>query len=192
MTVMGQFAYKGCQFNYCGRSGGASGSDSCLEVGVNKYLEDSNRNLSASSFMEIYLPWKDFNGRDSNATGYYTLSEMSNKYDARSIARAIHPKWVLDDKVEQGEIIAPRNWMPMRQGAKYLHTRNVYQLLGQDLNTPSRFVLCWAEPKCADRRTEEVKGGTGTAVKLGIDNGVEIINLYHQDNLDRVLKWINK
>ena len=190
MTLMVRFAEKACSFKYIGRSGGADGSDTCLEEGVKAF--QSKVKLAptrGSEFMEIYLPWKDFNGRDSSVSGYYTLPWMDNKQQAVNIASEIHPKWSLDLKVESGEIPKPKNWKPMKQGAKHLHTGNVYQLLGQDLNTPSRFVICYAEPQ---GKKGHVKGGTGTAVKLGIDNGVEIINLYHETQRKRVEDWVNK
>lgn len=176
MELMTKFAEKACSFKYVGRSGGADGADSCLEEGVKAFQSKMTLAPTLSSeFMEIYLPWKDFNGRDSSMSGYYTLPWMDNKYEAEKIASEIHPAW---DKCSQG--------------AKKLHSRNVYQLLGQDLNTPSRFVLCWAKPKDKDRKTEHVQGGTATAVKLGIDNGVEIINLYWEDQRKRVEEWVNK
>ncbi|AGH32232.1 DprA-like DNA recombination-mediator protein [Vibrio phage 11895-B1] len=191
--LMTKFATKACSFGYIGRSGGADGADSCLEVGVKDFQSTMNiAPTTGSEFMEVYLPWKDFNGRDSLDSGYYTLPWMDNNLQAEKIASEIHPKWNLDLKVESGEIEKPKNWKPMKQGAKKLHTRNVYQLLGQDLATPSRFVLCWAKPKDKDRKTEHVQGGTGTAVKLGIDNGVEIINLYWEDQRKRVEDWVNK
>lgn len=176
MELMTKFAEKACSFRYIGRSGGADGSDSCLEEGVKAFQSKMTlAPTSGSEFMEIYLPWKDFNGRDSAMSGYYTLAWMDNKHEAEQIASEIHPAW---DKCSQG--------------AKKLHSRNVYQLLGQDLNTPSRFILCWAKPKDKDRKNEYVQGGTGTAVKLGIDNGVEIINLYWEDQRKRVEDWVNK
>ncbi|CAH9014820.1 putative DprA-like protein [Vibrio phage 249E41-1] len=171
MELMVKFAEKACEFNYVGRSGGADGSDACLEQGVGSYLNSCEENYP-EHYMEIYLPWKDFNGRDSFGGGYYTLPWIDNKEQATQIASETHPAW---DRCSQG--------------AKSLHSRNVYQLLGQDLNTPSRFVICWAEPKGEDGH---VKGGTATAVKLGIDNGAEIINLYHEDQRKRVEDWINK
>lgn len=176
MTLMESFAEKACHFGYIGRSGGANGADTCLEVGVERFLvsKDYHNNLKGN-YQEIYLPWKDFNGRHSNVSGYYTLPFMTNKGIAEGIASEVHPAWER-----------------CKQGVKKLHTRNVYQLLGQDLKTPSRFIICWAEPKYLDRRSEEVKGGTGTAVKLGVDNGVEIINLYWEDQRKRVKDWVNK
>lgn len=176
ISLMGSFAEKSCHFGYIGRSGGANGADTCLEMGVERFLSSMNYydNLKGN-YQEIYLPWKDFNGRYSDDSGYYTLPFMTNKGVAENIASKVHPAWER-----------------CKQGAKKLHTRNVYQLLGQDLKTPSRFIICWAEPKYLDRRSEEVKGGTGTAVKLGIDNGVEIINLYWEDQRKRVSDWVNK
>lgn len=120
--------------------------------------------------MEIYLPWKDFNGRLSSVSGYYDLGFLSNSNEAVRIAEQTHPAW---DRCSQG--------------AKKLHTRNVYQLLGLDLRTPSKFVICWAEPAGTKGH---VKGGTATAVKLGIDNGAEIINLYHKEAQERVIRWL--
>ena len=169
IEIMTKFAEKACSFNYIGRSGGADGSDACLENGVKNYLLSCEENCP-EYYMEVYLPWEGFNGRDSFEGGYYTLPWMDNKDEAEIIASETHPAW-----------------HRCKQGAKKLHTRNVYQLLGQDLNTPSRFVICWAEPS---GKSGHVKGGTATAVKLGIDNGVEIINLYHTEHLERVKKWV--
>lgn len=191
MELMENFATKACKFGYIGRSGGANGADTCLELGVENYLNSCEESCP-EHYMEVYLPWKDFNERDSFGGGYHTLPWMENRKEAEVIASEVHPKWSLDKRVESGEIDKPKNWKPMKQGAKSLHSRNVYQLLGQDLKTPSRFVICWAEPKYKDRRTEECKGGTGTAVKLGIDNGVEIINLYWENSRKRVEDWVNK
>ncbi len=172
MELMTKFATKACEFDYVGRSGGADGVDSCLEEGF-KLFKKTYPNVSGTDYLEIYLPWKDFNGRNSSEEGYYTLPFMSNKGQAQDIAEKIHPAWER-----------------CSQGAKKLHTRNVYQLLGQNLNTPSRFVICYAKPK--NDGTDGVKGGTATAVQLGIKNGVDIINLYHDKHRKRVEDWVSK
>lgn len=172
MELMTKFAKKTCLWKYVGRSGGADGADACLEEGFRRFKEDSNLACSGD-YLEIYLPWKDFNGRQSSQEGYYTLAELPNKVQAESIAESIHPAWER-----------------CSQGAKKLHSRNVYQLLGQDLQTPSRFVICYAKPR--NDGTGGVKGGTATAVQLGIENGVEIINLYNGSDRKRIEDWVNK
>lgn len=92
MELRVRFAEKACHFNYIGRSGGADGSDACLEEGVNRYLslEDLPQSF-AGSYMEIYLPWKDFNNRDSSMSGYYTLPFLDNKHVAEKIASETYP-----------------------------------------------------------------------------------------------------
>ncbi len=51
-----------------------------------------------------------------------------------------------------------------------LHTRNVFQVLGPALDSPSEFVLCWT----ADG---EASGGTGQALRIAATHGVPVYNL---------------
>jgi hypothetical protein len=90
------------------RSGGADGADSAFELGAH----------DVNAPMEIYLPWRGFNGR---ASTLHTPSAL-----AFEIAAAHHPAW--------GRCSA---------AAQKLHARNVHQVLGADCNTPSTFILCW-------------------------------------------------
>lgn len=163
LRLMEDIAEKLVSQHWTGRSGGADGADTSLEVGCERKLCGS---------MEIYLPWEGFNGRSSENRGYINTPKMSNYKQAAKIAEETHPAW---DKCSRG--------------ARALHTRNVYQLLGKDLATPSRFVICWAKPTGVG---DNVKGGTGTAVKLGIVNGAEIINLYHEHNIKRMTKFLEE
>lgn len=93
---------------YILRSGGAEGADIAFEQGCDLAYGDK----------EIYIPWKNFNGSDSNLIG------ACNK--AISLASTIHSAW---DKCS--------TW------AKVLHGRNCYQILGKSLDKPVDFVICW-------------------------------------------------
>lgn len=93
---------------------------------------------------EIYLPDKGFN---KNPSPLYGVCEQ-----ALEIASKIHPAW-----------------HACRPYARLLHARNVYQVLGKDLNTPSRFLLCWTE-------RGESKGGTRTAIKLAEKYDIPVLN----------------
>lgn len=95
--------------------------------------------LTSNHKREIYLPWKGFEGSTSQ---YYHQCEM-----AFDIAKCTHPAW---DKLSQG--------------AKKLHARNVYQVYGMTLHTPSRFIVCYTEHGW-------LKGGTATAIRLA-SNGL--------------------
>lgn len=91
--------------NYILRSGGADGADLYFEAG-------------AGELKEIYIPWKGFNGSNSELIGI--------TYDAMVMAEKYHP-----------------NWARLSDAAKKLMSRNCYQILGMDLKTPVEFVVCW-------------------------------------------------
>lgn len=90
------------------RSGAADGADAALERGATQ----------ARAPMEIYLPWRGFNGHGSPR---WMISA-----EAYALAARFHPAW---------GALPPSH--------RKLHARNGYQVLGPDLRTPSRFVCCW-------------------------------------------------
>lgn len=94
---------------------------------------------------EIYLPWKNFNNNNSK------LYNIPN--EAFIIAKKIHP-----------------NWNNLKDSVKKLHARNICQILGYDLKSPSKFVICW---------TPEGKaiGGTATAINTAKIYGIPVFNL---------------
>lgn len=113
----------------------------------------------ANGEKEIYLPWKDFNGNKS--------SLLFTK-EAFQLAATIHPVW--------------ENLKP---GAKYLHARNAHQVLGQDLKSPSLFLVCWTE-------NGDKKGGTATALTLAEQNNILIFNLGLKTGLTKLRKYCKK
>ncbi len=108
---------------------------------------------------EIYLPWKDFN--DNKSPLLFTP-------EAFRLAATIHPVW--DN---------------LKPGAKYLHSRNCHQVLGQDLKTPSLFLVCWTE-------NGEKKGGTATAITLAENNDIPVFNLGSKTGLTKLRKYCKK
>lgn len=118
--------------------------------------------------LDIYLPWDGFNKqyKDEN---HFVATEFENYEQAWEIASETHPAW---DKCSAG--------------AQALHSRNVYQVLGDDLNTPSKFLICWAEPTKTG-----VKGGTNTAWMLAKKYDIPCFNLYSEVDLQRVSKLLN-
>lgn len=119
----------------------------------------------ASSFeSQIFLPWENFNG----ITNAIIATEIPNYQQARKIASTIHPAW--------------KSCSP---AAKKLHSRNVYQVLGLDLATPSRFLVCWAIPSGTS-----VSGGTRTAVELAKSHNVPVFNIYHKSDLSGLISYL--
>jgi hypothetical protein len=91
---------------------------------------------------EIYLPWPYFNNHKSE------LNQPST--EAFTIAERYHPAWY-----------------KCTPAARKLHARNVHQLLGQDLQTPVLFVLCW----------HQNSGGTMQAVRIANKYKIPVYNL---------------
>ena len=62
---------------------------------------------------------------------------------------------------------APERCSPQ---ARKLHGRNAMILLGENLDAPVEFVLCWTE----DGKTA---GGTGQAIRIAKENGIPVFNM---------------
>lgn len=103
---------------------------------------------------DIYLPWRGFNKSNS------PLFNVCPK--ALDLASKIHPAW--------GKL---------SQGAKKLHARNCYQVLGEDLNEPSKVLICWT-------KNGEKIGGTRTAIVLAEQNNIPVYNLAITEHLNKL------
>jgi hypothetical protein len=107
---------------------------------------------------EIFIPWKGFGeGIVPQETEF-----------AHNLIKEIHPAY---DRLSQG--------------ALKLHLRNVNQVLGQDLNTPSKFLICWAKTG-----HKEPIGGTRTAWMVAKKYNIPCFNLYLKEDFERVIKII--
>ncbi len=115
-----------------------------------------NGAINGPSGWEVYLPWTRFNGWDPS--GCFNQPTQA----AYAIAAHFHPLW--------GRL---------SPAVQAIHARNVHQVLGADLNAPSRFVLCWT-PDGTEHHTSERTGGTGQAIRVAVAYKVPVINM----NLD--------
>lgn len=100
-----------------------------------------------ATLKDIYLPWEGFNGSTSPLFG---ICES-----AIAMSVKVHPT---------------HDALRKRVKALLLHSRNCYQVLGKELDTPSEFLICW---------TEDAKkvGGTRTAIVLAEENNIPVLNL---------------
>lgn len=158
LELMKLFATKMESKGYILRSGGADGADTAFESGV-------------VSKKEIYLPWPRFNNRQGvHLDVHLDMLSVQDKATAAAIAESVHPAWER-----------------LSEGARKLHTRNVLQVLGNDLASPSSFLICWAEE---DKRGN-ISGGTRTAWMLAEKYGVRKYNLFNPDTERMVREWLH-
>lgn len=101
----------------------------------------------------IYLPWPLYN---SHLSTNVTVCEKAIR-----TAKHLHP---MGDH--------------LRDSHARLHGRNVYQVIGTEMVTPSEFVICWtpdgaeAAHACSSRT-----GGTSTAIALADQCGIPVFNV---------------
>lgn len=130
----------GVRFGQAGatlRSGRARNTDTAFEEGV----------LSGGGSIEIYLPGPSFGGRSAGGP-YIDATKLKNWDKAMELAQSVHPNW--------NAVLKARSDFTLRA-----HTRNAFQVLGRDLNTPADVLVCWAPPTLSG-----VKGGTNTAWQI--------------------------
>lgn len=108
---------------------------------------------------EIFIPWKSFGeGIVPQETEF-----------AHNLLKEIHPAY---DKLSQG--------------AMKLHLRNVNQVLGRNLDTPSLFLICWAKTDKQGTPT----GGTRTAWMVAKKYNIPCFNLFIEEDYNRIIKLI--
>ena len=139
------------------RSGAADGADTGFENGV-----------SNPENKEIFIAWNGFSGRKETEEGVYCLKgEIAQQSEL--IAAEVHPAW---DRLSRG--------------ARGLHSRNCFQVLGSDLSSPSKFLVCWAQ---IDKHGVP-KGGTRTSWVLAQERGIPCFNLFLEKDKERIEKWL--
>lgn len=144
--------------NYILRSGRAIGSDIAFESGV---TEIKNK--------KIYIAWETENDRYGENGVVKIDNEILKKCDL--YVNKIHG-----------------NPLALKQGARKLQQRNICQVLGEDLISPSEFVIFYAIPYTNGR----VKGGTNTAVMLAKSKNIPTYNLYDYKVFEYFIKFVER
>lgn len=117
---------------------------------------------------EIYQPWKDFNDIKTNGTSHVVVTDKRLMQIAESVASKIHPRWNI-----------------LKDGPRKMHTRNIFQVLGSNLNLKSDILICWAPPD-----GNSIKGGTRTAFELARRLKIPVYNLHDSETREFFSKWI--
>lgn len=124
------------------RSGGAGGADLAFEAGCDR----------ADGMREIYIPWSGFQSRlaTRDSRGFVQVGVGPK---ALELAQQFHPAWERCSR-----------------GARALHARNGYQVLGRQLDDPVDRVICWTRGALGG-------GGTGQAIRIARHHGIAIHDL---------------
>lgn len=127
--------------------------------GADSFFEQAYDELGGKK--EIFLPWKGFN---KNTSPLYEVSDVAMK-----IASKFHS-----------------NWHNLSQGARKLHGRNTYQVLGSKLfveQERSKFIICWTEGG-------QRKGGTAQAWRLADYFKIPVFNLAVEESIIKLDNYL--
>lgn len=72
-----------------------------------------------------------------------------------------------------------------------LHIRNVFEVLGPNLDHPADFLICWTKDG-AETKTTRLTGGTGQAIRIANKYGIPVFNLQRPDFESRFSTFIKK
>lgn len=135
-----------------------------LRSGNARGFDQTISNIPAQA-REIYLPYKHFGPQLDTEVNIYIPSSFHNYNEAIELVKDLHPNKHLTD-----------------QQLLYL-ARDVYQVLGKDLKTPSVGICCWTEDGAETQAEVSVKtGGTGMALRVASKYGVPVYNIAKHRN----------
>lgn len=115
---------------------------------------------------EVHIPWKDFNGRKSE------FCKCSK--EALELVQFLSPVWDT-----------------LKPAVQAIIASKAHLVLGQDLQSPVRFLICWtADGAEAAGNCTARTGFTGTAIKLASKYNIPIFNLKNPDALERLKTYL--
>lgn len=144
------------------RTGGAPGADLAFEAGAAR----------GRGFIEVFIPWPSFGKESKNHKKYFMpFTNARTTVMAERLAKSVVP-----------------HWDNLKQGARKLHSRNTFQVLGRTLNDPSDFCIGYAKVL----KKDQYKGGTNTAFQLARKSGVQLINLAEKKDMAKFMKILER
>lgn len=166
LSLCTRIAEKLAELGWILRSGHAQGCDRAFEIGANGKAE-------------IFLPWRKYGQtpyKDDPGMPLLGQAITDDLREAYDLAASLHPAWEA-----------------CSEGARRLHARNTQQVLGRDLKSPSKFLICWT-PDGAETEDEVSieTGGTGTAIRLADQNNIRVFNLKNEDTLERIKSFLEE
>jgi len=137
---------------YTLRTGGLDGSEAAFETDI--------------KLIELHLPWKGFNDKDSK----FTFTPKM----ALAIAKMFHP-----------------TFSTLKPAIQTLLAKNVRLIMGKDLKSMAMFVLCWSEDGAETISEKSAKtGNVGHAIAIANHMKIPVFNLGKLDTEKRLMTYL--
>lgn len=171
LKIMTELAYYLDRTGWTLRSGGSWGADEAFQKGVSK------------DFSNIFLPKPNWRKEDGIIGRCIDDTELIREAMYIISKYYIHEDWdrILNSRGDSALMTVK------------LHTRNVFQVLGENLRNPSKFFVCYTHDGAITiDETSRDTGGTRTALRLACVFNVPIFNLARPDHKLRIINWIEE
>jgi hypothetical protein len=122
--------------------------------------------LLSGGDVELYLPWPGFQADarlDIEGAGVRELSQPTAA--ACELAERFH-----------------EDWDALAEPARQLLARDAHEVLGFDLESPARLVVCWTADGSLDGEDLH-DDGTGQALRIARRQGIPVLNLARSDDI---------
>lgn len=161
------------------RSGAAEGCDQAFEQGADQVM----------GAKAIYLPYPGF--RRCRPGGQEPRQVIDQGEPDERVDQILRQSGVPGmDELLQAEARQREEGLTRtrRQAILRLYRRNVAQILGADLNDPSRFVLCWTPDGATgpEEYQQGRTGGTGVAILVASQHDIPVFNTAKPEHRARV------
>lgn len=115
---------------------------------------------------EIYIPWKKFNDRESQ----YCKVDKS----AIDLVGTLHP-----------------SFQDLKDSVKAIIGRYAHVILGKDLKSPVRCVVCWTEDGVESAKDKTAKTGyCGTPIQIASNARIPVFNLKNDNAIYRLKNFM--
>lgn len=122
-----------------------------------------------------YLSRLDYVLRSGGAAGADTAFEKGSANSQIFTAADATPKAILCASYHHPA------WDMCDNYARKLHGRNSMIILGQNLDEPCKFVMCW----CVED-SNGPRGGTGMGIRIARANNIKVLNMYYPEVLKKI------
>jgi hypothetical protein len=134
--------------------------------------------LAGGGEIELYLPWPGFCAEARRQGEGFRVRELPRPSPAAyALAARFHRAW------------DGRAWTQLGEGERALLARDVYQVLGAQLDAPAACVVCWTPDGGLDGSDPRGEG-TGQALRIAHHYGVPVYNIARPQHAARVLELV--
>lgn len=177
LQILERLGFQVARYQALGVTGDAIGADLAFYSGIRRGLETLG--LDPVGAAEVWIPNESPSRNGYRGERYeHQKGNMNHVWAPQRCAAKTTAARMIAADIHQA-------WERMDTFSKQLHTRNIFQCLGRDLERPSDIVVLYAPGT-----RHILDGGTNTAYQCAREHGIPVFNLFWEDERELVFEWL--